>query len=160
MGVTVTTLVVEQPTNSYMLQSELGQLADAAAPPSFCSWVLQLCFGRLCSHVLPTARNCAILFIFSPFKSLFLHLFFYHLKFDIKFCCLIKGISPKIHMLCFVLINIVLLNLLCVWIFNSLLMLSNWLDVKHQFYRWHRTPGLFWLPWHRVWVKLHCCFYE
>ena len=33
-------------------------------------------------------------------------------------CSLIKGISPKICMLCFVLMNSVILNLLCVWILS------------------------------------------
>ena len=32
-----------------------------------------------------------------------------------SFCSLIKEVTPKIRMLCFVLINSVLLNLLCVW---------------------------------------------
>ena len=36
----------------------------------------------------------------------------------VSFCSLIKGITPKIRMLCFVLINRVLLNFLCVWLFN------------------------------------------
>ena len=36
----------------------------------------------------------------------------------VSFCSLIKGITPKIGMLCFVLINSVILNLLCVWIYN------------------------------------------
>ncbi|KAK7102749.1 ankyrin repeat and BTB/POZ domain-containing protein 1-like [Littorina saxatilis] len=39
VGVSVTTLVVEQPPTSLSLQVELGQLAEAALPPSFCSWV-------------------------------------------------------------------------------------------------------------------------
>ncbi|XP_076469134.1 ankyrin repeat and BTB/POZ domain-containing protein 1-like [Babylonia areolata] len=38
-GVIVTTLVVEEPANSYLLQTELGQLTNAASPPAFCSWV-------------------------------------------------------------------------------------------------------------------------
>ena len=33
-----------------------------------------------------------------------------------SFCSLIKGITPKIRMLCFVLINSVILNLWCIWI--------------------------------------------
>ena len=33
-----------------------------------------------------------------------------------SFCSLIKGITPKIRMVCFVLTNSVLLNLSCVWI--------------------------------------------
>ena len=33
-----------------------------------------------------------------------------------QFCSLIKGIAPKIRMLCFAIINSVLLNLACVWI--------------------------------------------
>ncbi|KAL8620406.1 hypothetical protein ACOMHN_055487 [Nucella lapillus] len=39
VGVRVTTLVVEQPSNSFLLQAEMGQLANAASPPAFCSWV-------------------------------------------------------------------------------------------------------------------------
>ena len=35
---------------------------------------------------------------------------------QVSFCSLRKGITPKILMLCFVLINSVQLNLLCVWI--------------------------------------------
>ena len=31
-------------------------------------------------------------------------------------CSLMKGTAPKIRMLCFVLINSIILNLLCVWI--------------------------------------------
>ena len=38
---------------------------------------------------------------------------------QMSFCSLIKGINPKIRMLCFVLINSVLLNLLCVWKLSS-----------------------------------------
>ena len=34
----------------------------------------------------------------------------------VLFCSLITRITPKIRMLCFVLINCILLNLLCVWI--------------------------------------------
>ena len=35
----------------------------------------------------------------------------------VSFCSLIKGVTPKIRMLCFVLINsVTVLNLLCVWI--------------------------------------------
>ena len=37
----------------------------------------------------------------------------------VLFCSLIKGITPKIRMLCFVLIHCVLLNLLCVWIVSD-----------------------------------------
>ena len=33
---------------------------------------------------------------------------------------LIKGITPKIRTLCFVLINSVILNLLCVWVYKDL----------------------------------------
>ena len=36
-----------------------------------------------------------------------------------SFCSLIKGITPKIHRLCFFLLNSVILNLLCVWILLS-----------------------------------------
>ena len=34
----------------------------------------------------------------------------------LSFCSLIKGITPKIRMLCVILINNVLLNVVCVWI--------------------------------------------
>ena len=34
---------------------------------------------------------------------------------EVSFCSLVKGITPKILTLCFVPINSVLLNLLCVW---------------------------------------------
>ena len=45
-----------------------------------------------------------------------------------SFCSLTKGITPKTHMLCFVLINSVLLNLLCVWIWLSVVaVLQLWL---------------------------------
>ena len=37
-------------------------------------------------------------------------------SFSCSFCSLIKGITLKVRMLCFVLINSVLLNLVCVWI--------------------------------------------
>ena len=58
---------------------------------------------------------------FKLISVLALHLiFFYRLSpFNfcfMSFCSLIKGITPKIRVLCFVLINSVLLNLLCVWI--------------------------------------------
>ena len=36
--------------------------------------------------------------------------------FEVSFCSLIKGITPEILMLCFVLISSVRLSLLCVWI--------------------------------------------
>ena len=36
---------------------------------------------------------------------------------EVLFCSLKKGLTPKIHMLCFVIINSVL-NLLCVWILS------------------------------------------
>ena len=39
------------------------------------------------------------------------------------FCSLIKGITPKIHVFCFVLINNVLLNLFCIWILLCILKL-------------------------------------
>ena len=38
---------------------------------------------------------------------------------QVPFCSLIKGITPKMCMLCFVRTNSVLLNLLCVWILIS-----------------------------------------
>ena len=43
-----------------------------------------------------------------------------------SFCSLVKGITPKIRMLCFVLINSVILNLLvlCVWVLNCSLIYS------------------------------------
>ena len=37
-----------------------------------------------------------------------------------SFCSLIKGIAPKIRMLCFVLINSVILNVSCVWILTEM----------------------------------------
>ena len=46
-----------------------------------------------------------------------LHLVFHRLTVvKVLFCSLKKGITRKIRMLCFVLINNVLFNLLCVWI--------------------------------------------
>ena len=36
-----------------------------------------------------------------------------------SFCSWIKGMTLKIRMLCFVLINSILLNLLCIWILNN-----------------------------------------
>jgi hypothetical protein len=44
MGVNVTTLVVEEPATSRLLQIEMGQLADAALPASFWSWVSKIFF--------------------------------------------------------------------------------------------------------------------
>ena len=54
--------------------------------------------------------------------SHFCNLFFFSFPFnrltvvEVSFCSLIKGITPKIRMLCFVLINSVILNVLCVLI--------------------------------------------
>ena len=39
---------------------------------------------------------------------------------QMSFCSLIKGITPKVRTLCFVVVNSVRLNLLCVWIQSSL----------------------------------------
>ena len=39
-----------------------------------------------------------------------------HRLYRVSFCRLIKGITPRMCMLCFVLINSIILNLLCVWI--------------------------------------------
>ena len=39
--------------------------------------------------------------------------------FEVSFCSLIKGITPEILMLGFVLISSVLLNLLCIWILSA-----------------------------------------
>ena len=52
-------------------------------------------------------------------NGLALHLSFHRFsQFNcyVSFCSLIKGITPRIRMLCFVLINNVIFNLLCVWI--------------------------------------------
>ena len=49
--------------------------------------------------------------------ALVFHRFFHRLTVvSVSFCSLIKGINPKIRMLCFVLINSVLLRILCVQI--------------------------------------------
>ena len=58
----------------------------------------------------PKTDNCSYLTIS------FLIVFHRLTVVQVPFCSLIKGITPKIRMLCFVLINSVLLNLLCVWI--------------------------------------------
>ena len=44
---------------------------------------------------------------------------------------LIEGITPEIHMLCFVLINNILSNLLCVWIFSQTVFIQ-WLQPTHR----------------------------
>ena len=49
-----------------------------------------------------------------------------------SFCSLINGITPKIHMLCFVLINSVLLNLACVWIFLAKLSQSHCFSILRE----------------------------
>ena len=49
-----------------------------------------------------------------------LHLIFHSLTVaQVLFCSLKKGITPKICMVCFVLVNSLLFNLLCVWIKHS-----------------------------------------
>ena len=42
-----------------------------------------------------------------------------------SFCSLTKGITPKICWFCLVLINSVLLNLLCVWSTESIMIISD-----------------------------------
>ena len=44
---------------------------------------------------------------------------------------LIEGITPEIHMLCFVLMNNILSNLLCVWIFSQTVFIQ-WLQPTHR----------------------------
>jgi len=52
-----------------------------------------------------------------PKERSVLHLLLHHLSVvEVLFCSLKKGITPKIRLLCFVMINSVLLNLLYVWI--------------------------------------------
>ena len=58
---------------------------------------------------------------FSFFFSFFFFFFVFHrlTVVYVWFCSMIKGIIPSIRVLCFVAINSVLLNLLCVWIQSS-----------------------------------------
>ena len=71
---------------------------------------------------------------------------------QVSFCSLIKVITPKICMLCFVLINSVILNLLSVWI--SPVVHTSWLLLRRSWflsYRWGRWAGR-----HALWVGT-CC---
>ena len=52
------------------------------------------------------------------FPSHFIVIFHHLIVVQASFCSWIKGITLKICMLCFVLINSIILNLLCVWIFH------------------------------------------
>ena len=52
-------------------------------------------------------------------SSAFIFIYFYRLTAAlVSFCNLIKGITPKIRMLWFVLINSILLNLSCLWVLS------------------------------------------
>ena len=75
---------------------------------------------NVATHASPTAKNVFFVLISNFPVSLS---FFPNPrpKVQVFFCSLIKGITPKIRMLCFVLINSVRLNLLCIWIFFLLL---------------------------------------
>ena len=68
-----------------------------------------------CFQALDTkTTNCTL-----QINVLVLHLTFHHLTVvKVSFCNLMKGITPKICMLCFVLINSVLFNLLYVSIIS------------------------------------------
>ena len=54
------------------------------------------------------AQNTASEFVFIVFHCV--------MVVYMSFCSLIKEITPKIHMLCFVLINSVIFNISCVWV--------------------------------------------
>ena len=64
-----------------------------------------------------------------------------HMHAQVSFCSLIKGITPKICRLCTVPINSILLNLLCVWIWNQIsrpfaFIITSFVSVAWKNLRW------------------------
>ena len=91
-------------------------------------------------------RSVMVITVFQlpPCDVLVLHLMFYHSTVvQVSFGRVIKAVTLKIHILCFVLINSILFKLLCVWIFppTNTNIASVVLKLNHKLY--HDSLGLF-----------------
>ena len=107
--------------------SALGKLRRALIDDSSSRW--------LASGAHENARELIAGFvqvdIFDPETKVFWR-WIKNLKEDFSFCSLTKGVTPKISRFCFVLINSVLLNRSCVWIFK----------LNRSLFQWNEKSGV------------------